>query len=91
MIDLPAPTYIQTSDVAAMLGLANATAFLSRKTQLEEDHDFPLPMPQQKRPLLYRRDQVLAWLDQQGRPRAEPVHIPEGTNVQRLFEKAATA
>lgn len=63
-----APTFIATPQVARMLGVSDSL-FLRRRGQLEEFAGFPQPMPHCSRPLRWRRDQVLAWIDAQGRPR----------------------
>lgn len=63
------PTFIDTAQVAILLGLPGPDAFLRRRIQLEDDHGFPLPLPHWRRPLKYRRDQVEHWLKGQGTPR----------------------
>lgn len=71
--------------VARELGITKAT-FLRRRAELEDDHGFPLPLPQQVRPMLWRADQVRAWLDAQGLPKEAGVEIPAGANVVLLRE-----
>lgn len=75
--------------VAYELGMKRS-AFLRRRTTLEDDHGFPLPLPQQLRPLLWRADQILAWRDTQGLPRRDTIEIPMGGNV-ILLEEARRA
>lgn len=64
-------TFITASAVAALIGLADGPAFLRARERLEELQGFPLPMPTSRRPLRWRRDQVAAWADAQGRPAAQ--------------------
>lgn len=64
------PTFIDPERVAQRLGLPNAAAFLRRRIDLEDRFGFPVPVPHWKRPLKWRADQVEAWLECQGLPRA---------------------
>lgn len=73
--------------VARELGVS-AETFLRRRETLEDDHGFPLPLPQQVRPLLWRADQVRAWLDAQGLPKEAGTEIPAGGNVVLMREAA---
>ncbi len=82
--------FITASEVAALLGLTDAPAFHRQRDRLEDDHDFPIPMPQCRRPFLWRRDQVQAWIDAQGGPKATPQPAPRGPNVV-LLQRAMTA
>ncbi|MBL3567569.1 hypothetical protein JMM59_21575 [Rhodovulum sulfidophilum] len=63
--------FLTADEVADQLGLASRAAFLRQRPRLEADEDFPLPMPQVKRPLLWRADQIAVWGDRQGRPAAD--------------------
>lgn len=58
--------FITASEVAEILEYANRDAFLRRRAELEEDHDFPPPAPLQSRPLKWRRDAVEHWKTQAG-------------------------
>ncbi|MBL3569890.1 hypothetical protein BV509_00880 [Rhodovulum sulfidophilum] len=71
-----AKVFLTADEVATQLGLASRAAFLRQRPRLEADEDFPLPMPQIKRPLLWRADQVAVWIDRQGRPAAEAPAAP---------------
>ena len=73
--------------VAFELGIKRE-AFLRRREVLEDEHGFPLPLPQAVRPMLWRADQVRAWLDAQGRPKEAEVQIPVGGNVVLMREAA---
>lgn len=64
-------TFIDTAEVADMLGLPSSQAFLIRRTDLEDHHGFPIPMPHWKRPLKYRRDQIEHWIEMNGTPKGE--------------------
>lgn len=57
---------IRAEDVAQLLGLTNREAFLSRRSDLEECHGFPEPMPQSKRPYIWRHAAVMAWIKAHG-------------------------
>lgn len=63
--------FIDSAAVAARIGMIDAAAFLRARPRLERDHGFPLPMPTLRRGMLWRADQVAAWLDAQGRPAAQ--------------------
>lgn len=63
-----APTFIATAQVAQLLGLSDG-GFLRQRPRLEDEAGFPEPMPHSRRPLRWRRDQVLAWIEGQGLPR----------------------
>lgn len=65
------PIFVDTAEVADLLGLPSAAAFLTRRVELEDSAGFPMSLPHWKRPLKYRRDQVLAWLERQGRPKSD--------------------
>lgn len=76
----PDATFITADVVASLIGFNNAAAFLRERERLE-DQQFPEPMPTCQRPLKWRREAVLAWLDA-----VAPVQppMPEGPNVIRL-------
>ena len=76
------PTFIDSAQVAQLLDMPSS-AFLAKRRDLEDHHDFPLPLPWWKRPLKYRRDQVAAWLSRQGMP-----GVPEAVDP---YEAALTA
>lgn len=63
------PIFIGADQVASILGLPDVNAFLRRRVELEDRHGFPLSLPYHRRPLKYRREDVVAWLAEQGRPR----------------------
>ncbi len=60
------PIFIQSADVAQRLGLTSANAFLRKRVELEDDHGFPPPMPQSRRPLMWRAELVDNWLQRIG-------------------------
>lgn len=62
------PLFVRSAAVARLLGLSDASAFLARRGWMERAQLFPLPMPHSRRPLLWKRDEVLAWIDRFGRP-----------------------
>jgi hypothetical protein len=64
-------TFIDAREIAQLLGLPDGAAFLRRRTDLEDHHGFPIPMPHWKRPIKYRRDQVMHWIDLHGTPKGE--------------------
>lgn len=65
-------TFTDAAGVARLLGLPDAAAFLRRRDRLEDEDLFPLPMPTSRRPLLWKRDEVQAWVDIRGLPRLAP-------------------
>lgn len=65
---ISAPTFIATAEVAQLLGLSDS-GFLRQRPRLEDETGFPEPMPHARRPLRWRHDQVLAWIEGQGLPR----------------------
>lgn len=65
---MTAPVFLTTAQVAELLGLSDA-GFLRRRDHLEVDNGFPQPMPTSRRPLRWRRDQVIHWIEGQGLPR----------------------
>ena len=78
-------TFVTTAEVARMLGLSR-DSFYGLRDGLIEDRAFPVPMPY-GRPQRWRRDQVEAWIAEQGRPKAlPPAGRPQGPNVVLLEE-----
>lgn len=63
----PPAAFITASEVARMIGFDSATAFLRERVRLQDDHDFPLPMPTSRNPLKWRRSQVQGWTEAMGR------------------------
>jgi hypothetical protein len=61
--------FITSAEVAQLLELPSANAFLARRPALEE-LGFPLPCAWSARPLRWRAELVRAWIDRQGHPRA---------------------
>lgn len=83
---MTAPAIITTDQVARMIGIS-VPLFRQRREALIEDQGFPEPMPHSMRPMRWRVDQVEAWIEAQGRPRAEPPPPrPQGPNVYLLEE-----
>lgn len=88
------PPFVTAAGVASLIGMADAAAFLRARDRLEQDHGFPLPMPTSRRPLLWRRETVAAWVEAQGHARDDMANlaaiIAASPNV-RLLEKARAA
>lgn len=63
------PSFITSAQVAQLLDLPSPESFLARRDQLEA-LGFPLPCPWSARPMKWRSDLVLSWIDRQGHPRA---------------------
>lgn len=87
------PPFIQADDVAALIGLPDGAAFLRRRDRLERDSAFPRPMPTSQRPLIWRRDNVQAWVQSQGRADSAPtLPMPQAQIAPhlRLIESAQT-
>ena len=86
------PMLIRSHQVARMLGLRSAMAFLTRRDRLEADLYFPLPMPHTVRPLLWKADEISAWLNRHGGP-AQPHIAPEllASGQVALLQMARTA
>jgi|GEM_PF-981767 len=55
--------YVTAAEVAALLGLSGAHAFLARRLDLEDARGFPPPVPWSRCPLKWRREDVAAWVD----------------------------
>ncbi len=68
--------FITAAEVAGLLGLGDGTSFLRRRDRLEDCDLFPLPMPQSRRPMLWKQDEVLAWIDVRGMPA-----LPSGPSI----------
>lgn len=60
--------FIRTGDIAQRLAISKET-FRAKRQLLEERHGFPQPMPHTRHPMLWRADQVDAWIEGQGLPR----------------------
>jgi predicted DNA-binding transcriptional regulator AlpA len=60
--------FVTAPIVATLIGLTDAGAFLRRRPRLEREQDFPAPMPTSLRPLIWRRSEIAAWVQAQGRP-----------------------
>lgn len=85
------PDFIDAAGVAQLMGLPNADAFLWRRETLAAQ-GFPLPVSWSRRPLKWRTDQVMRWLDQQGLPRsAEVVPLRVVGGNARLLQLAGSA
>lgn len=54
--------FLTTQEVAHMLGISD-DQLRNQLPRLQADEGFPLQMPQQKRPKLFRRDAVERWLE----------------------------
>jgi predicted DNA-binding transcriptional regulator AlpA len=78
------PDFVTADVVAQLTGFDDAGAFYRHRARLENELDFPLPMPLGQRRLRWRRDCVLAWVAEQGLPRratAQLPPVPEGSNI----------
>lgn len=82
---------IKADAVAQLLGLTNREAFLSRRSDLEECHGFPKPMPQSNRPYLWRRAAVMAWIKANGAydPDATEITVGHGMSLNVVMLDAA--
>ncbi|MES2667424.1 MAG: hypothetical protein V4712_15100 [Pseudomonadota bacterium] len=86
------PTFLPSRAVAERLGLPSPAAFLARRDRLEETLHFPLPMPHSQRPLLWKADEIEAWINSHGgpaRPRIDQTDIDAGTVVLLDFARIA--
>lgn len=81
--------FLNSAEVAQLLDLPSSVAFLARRSMLEE-LGFPLPCAWSARPMKWRAEQVRAWIDTQGRPRAVG-HKPQLVTPEYLQARAATA
>ncbi|KHQ50312.1 helix-turn-helix transcriptional regulator [Mameliella alba] len=77
--------FITASTVAQLIGLPRGAAFLRQRDRLEKDEGFPAPLPTSRRPMMWRRSAVEAWLDQLDSPAGPP---PGGGNVVYLMREA---
>ncbi|AZB54465.1 hypothetical protein EBL89_03675 [Cereibacter sphaeroides] len=86
------PLFLRSEQVADLIGAASAATFLRERPRLERDTLFPPPLPiTRHRRLRWRADEVLAWLDRQGRAQPQPLPaVPAGSNV-ILLQAARTA
>lgn len=82
--------FITAPEVAQILELDNAAAFLRVRHRLERDADFPQPLPIQHRPLKWRRDAIEAWKAVQGHASTADAPTPAswGPNVILMSEAA---
>ncbi|MEO1797729.1 MAG: hypothetical protein AAFR53_12055 [Pseudomonadota bacterium] len=85
---MPDFEFVTAEWVAQHTGFASAGAFLRCRERLEDEQDFPPPLPTCKRPLKWRASAVLAWVELQGLPVAERPQAPTPGN---LLARAATA
>lgn len=75
------PPFITADQVAQIIGLDDGAAFLRQRLRLQLETLFPLPLPVQKRPMRWKRDEVQAWLDRQGLPVPPAPPVPVASNV----------
>lgn len=66
MLPLTPRRFLDADEVASLLGMEGGAVFLRRRARLQDD-GFPEPMPGHRRPLRWREDQVLAWIEASGR------------------------
>jgi predicted DNA-binding transcriptional regulator AlpA len=84
--------FVQAPEVAKLIGLASAAALLVKREKMEREYLFPLPMPHQSRPLIWKADEVQAWVDRHGRAGRvgiDPADIASGKVA--LMDKARSA
>lgn len=86
---MTARMFLNSAEVAQLLDLPSSVAFLARRDALEE-LGFPLPCSWSARPMKWRADQVLSWIDRQGRPRALG-NKPQLVTQDYYMARAATA
>jgi predicted DNA-binding transcriptional regulator AlpA len=82
--------FITANAVADLIGATSGDAFLRQRDRLETEHGFPLPMPTATRPLRWRREQVAAWVQAQGRPQAAQAAALAGAHNVHLLQRAAS-
>lgn len=73
--------FITADEVAQLTGYTNGAAFLRDRGRLEDDLEFPDPMPTCARPMRWRRDAVVAWRDMVNpvqRPAPAPLRVVGG-------------
>lgn len=68
------PAFITSDRVAELIGFPDSYAFLRNRARLEREHLFPLPMPTSRRPMRWKRDEICAWVERQGKPC--PIDLP---------------
>lgn len=68
--------FITSGEVAELLEYDSTNAFLRRRRELEEEHDFPPPVPLLRRGLKWRRSAVEHWKSRQGHAPGEEDSIP---------------
>jgi predicted DNA-binding transcriptional regulator AlpA len=78
-------SFITADVVASLTGFEDGPAFLRARERLERYESFPPPMPTCLRPLKWRKDAVLAWLDTAGTPEAR-LRAATGPNIVLLEE-----
>jgi hypothetical protein len=81
--------FITSGEVAGLLELPSANAFLARRADLEEK-GFPLPCSWSARPMRWRAELVRAWINTQGQPRALG-HKPQLVTQDFYLQRAASA
>lgn len=64
----PNREFVTAEAVAGMIGFDHGTAFLRERHRLEQQEGFPEPLPTRRRPMIWRRSAVAAWLDQLDAP-----------------------
>lgn len=57
--------FISAAEVAHLMGFTSGPALLTRRTALER-MGFPSPAPWRRRPLMWRRDSVVRWIEAMG-------------------------
>ena len=57
--------FISAAEVAHLMGFTSGPAFLCRRAALQR-MGFPSPAPWRKRPLMWRRDSVVRWIEAMG-------------------------
>ena len=83
------PMFITSAQVAQLLDLPSANAFLSRRDDLE-GKGFPTPCPWIQRPMKWRTEQVQNWIEAVTRPRAQGGK-PQLVTPDYYMERAASA
>ncbi|MEX0306053.1 MAG: hypothetical protein AB3N12_01590 [Ruegeria sp.] len=77
--------FITADTVAELTGFDDGPAFLRARPRLERYENFPPPMPTCLRPMKWRKDAVLAWVDTAGTAETA-ITAPIGPNVVLLEE-----
>ena len=81
-------TFVTADQVAELVGFETGAAFLRARDRLERLEDFPPPVPTCLRPMKWRKDAVVAWIETVGTANQTPAAT--GANVV-LFEEARKA